>query len=57
MQERFIRVRQLSLLSTRGLPVDSDADMQAFFMDTNQSLLRGHDWVKNSCPIFRVPTP
>jgi hypothetical protein len=53
VQERFIR--QLSLLSAR-LPVN--ADVQAFFIDTNQSFF--HDWVKKSCvhiPIFRVPTP
>jgi hypothetical protein len=53
VQERFIR--QLSLLSVR-LPVD--ADVQASFIDTNQSFL--HDWIKKSCvhiPIFRMPTP
>jgi hypothetical protein len=53
VQERFIR--KLSLLSV-CLPVH--ADVQAFFIDTNQSFF--HDWVKKSCvhiPIFRMPTP
>jgi hypothetical protein len=48
-------IRQLSLLSAR-LPVD--ADVQAFFINTNQSFL--HDMVKKDCvhiPIFQVPIP
>ena len=46
-------IRQLSILSA-CLPVDED--VQAFFIDTNQSSL--HEWVKNCyIPIFRVPTP
>ena len=42
-----LSIGQLSILSAR-LPVD--ADVQAFFIDNNQSFL--HDWVKNSCVHF-----